>query len=205
MKYYTLSFILIIFLSIGCQKEINNGSPYNSSSSNSSSVSEKVSPGLSDSIYNCNWVFTEYHDNTKYQIQTDSASFVYKNYIMVIISSGNETAKIDNNGKLYLNREYDFSFANSNYFNITFPSQSFVSYSYTTPFYDTVNCSIVNKSIILSKSVKYLPDTMSIKVLDTACLVLSGILHTKDYDVNRTIVFYKNTRWYGGYRNYSGF
>jgi len=114
------------------------------------------------------------------------------------------TARIDNNGKLYLNRDNDFSFANIDYFNSIFQPSSFVSRSYSEPCYDTANYSVVDKTIILSKSIKYLPDTMSIINADTACLVLSGVLQINNYDVKRTIVFYKNTRWYGGYRNYGG-
>ena len=163
---------------------------------NSSSVSKIKSANVLDTITNCTWVFTEYHDKVTRPMGT---------YYMVIISEGNETAKIDNNGKLYLNRDNDFSFSNIDYFDRILQPYSFVSRSYTEPYYDTANYSLVDKSIILSSSIKWLPDTMSIINVDTACLVLSGILHIKDYDVKRTIVFYKNTRWYGGYRNFGGF
>lgn len=188
MKYYTLTFIIVLLLASGCQKETNT-------SSSVSTVSKIKSPILSDTITDCKWVFTEYHDKVIHQMRTD---------YMVIMSDGSETAKMDNNGKIYLNRNRDFSFANIDYFNSFLQPTSFVSGSFSEPYPDTANYSLVNKSIILSQPIKYLPDTMSILVADTACLVLSGILHTNGYDVHRTIVLYKNTRWYGGYRNYSG-
>ncbi|OIQ74267.1 hypothetical protein GALL_440840 [mine drainage metagenome] len=196
MKYYIFNFIIILFLISGCQKEMNN-----SSSVSDSSISKIRSTSLLDTITNCKWVFTEYHDKVTYQIGTNYTS----TYYMVIMSDGNETAKIDINGKIFLNRNGDFSFANIDYFNTNPPPTSFVSRNYLGTYYDTANYSLVNKSIILSPPVKYLPDTMSILVADTACLVLSGILHTNGYDVKRTTIFYKNTRWYGGYRNYSNF
>ncbi len=194
MKYYTLSFIIILFLTTGCKKEINDN-PF---------VSKTESGSLLDTITNCTWVFTEYHDKVSSQSQTDSTHFFKSTYYMSIISSGYETAKINTNGKLYLNRDYDFSFAPIDYFNKSFQPTSFVSSNHTEPYNDTANYSIGNKSIILSNHIKYLPDTMSILNADTACLVLSGILHINSYNVNRTIILYKNTRWYGGYRNYSG-
>ncbi len=195
MKYYTLVVIVSLFVTSGCQKEMNDNS--------SSPVSEPKSTVLSDTITNCKWVFTEYHDKVTFQSQPDPSHFIKSTYYMSIISDGNETARIDNNGKIYLNRDYDFNFSNGTIFNTYLPSTSFVRSSYSDPFYDTANYRLVSKSIILSKSVKYLPDTLSIIVADTACLVLSGTLHVNDYEVNRTIILYKNTRWYGGYRSYS--
>jgi hypothetical protein len=189
MKYYTLSFITILFLTSSCHKEMNKNND------TASSVSEKKLASSLDTIANCKWVFTEYHDKVTYQSGTNSMS---------IISDGNETAQIDMNGKVFLNRDVDFSFASIDYFNSTSHNFSFVSTSYAGPYYDTANYNVVNKTIIIQNHVKYLPDTMSIIIADTACLVLSGVLHTNGYNVNRTIIFYKNTRWYGGYRNYSG-
>lgn len=196
MKYYTVSFMIILFITSGCYKEVNNSS---------SSESKIKTTSLLDTITGCTWVFTEYHDKVTYQIRIDSTHFISGTNAMSIISDGNETAKMDNTGKILLKRNSDFSFAGINYFYSNFQPYSFVSRSYSEPYYDTVNYSLADKSIILSKSTKYLPDTMFIVNMDTACLVLSGILHTHDYDVKRTIVFYKNTRWYGGYRNFSGF
>ena len=185
MKYYTLSFITIIFLVSGCQKIINNNS----------AVSKIKTTSLLDSISSCKWVFTEYHDKVTFPDKTN---------IMCIISDGNEIAKVDNNGMLYLNRDCAFSFAAIDFFNTNLQPASFVNSTYSEPYYDTVNFSLINKSVVLSRSIKWLPDTMSILNIDTACLVLKGILHVNNYDVNRTIIFYKNTRYYGGYRNYSG-
>jgi hypothetical protein len=193
MKYYILNFIIIVFFAFSCKKETNNTS--NITGNNTSTVPEKKSTSLLDTIAMCKWVFTEYHDKVKYQNGT---------YSMVIISDGDETANIDMNGKIFLTRDYDFSFATMDYFNSPFQPVSFVTSSYAQPYHDTAGYNLVNQSIILSKPVKYLPDSMSIVSVDTACLVLSGILHTKDYDVKRAIVFYKNTRWYGGYRNFGG-
>jgi hypothetical protein len=189
MKYYTLNFITILFLTASCHKEMNKNND------TASSVSENKSVSLLDTITNCKWVFTEYHDKVTYQSGTN---------LMSIISDGNETVQIDINGKVFLNRDNDFSFASIDYFNSNFHNSSFVSRSYTAPYYDTTNYNLINKSIIIQNPIKYLPDTMSIIIADTACLVLSGVLHTNGYNVNRTIIFYKNTRWYGGYRNYSG-
>ena len=189
MKYYTLIFITIFFLTSSCHKEMNKNND------TASPVSEKKSISLLDTIANCKWVFTEYHDKVTRQNETN---------LMSIISDGNETAQIDMNGKVFLNRNYDFSFASIDYFSSNFHSSSFVSESYTKPYYDIANYNLINKSIIIQNPIKYLPDTMSIIIADTACLVLSGVLHANGYNVNRTIIFYKNTRWYGGYRNYSG-
>lgn len=193
MKYNLFNLIIILFLAMGCTKEV----------SNISSESNIKSATLLDTIANCKWVFTEYHDKVTYQTQSDSIHFINRTNFMSIISDGNETAKIDINGKMYLNRDYDFSFAKIDYFNSSPQPYSFVNNSYTEPYSDTANYNLDNNSIILSRHVKYLPDTMAIINVDNACLILSGILHANGYDVKRSIVFYKNTRWYGGYRNYS--
>ena len=187
MKYY--SFIIVLSFTFGCQKEMNNNN------SLSSSISKKEQPSFLDTIANSNWVFTEYHDKATQQRSTS---------YMVIMSDGNETANIDFNGNIFLNRDCDFDFAPIDYFNSLFHNVSFVTTSYSGKYYDTANYKLVDRTITLTKPIKYLPDTMSILVADTACLVLSGKLHPNGYEVNRTIVLYKNTRWYGGYRNYAG-
>lgn len=196
MKQPTILIICIFILVASCKKDTGNEIQLNSTTASTKKLASYL-----DTIAYSKWVFTEYYDKVHFQNQSGNSQ---SNYYMRIISDGNETANIDNTGKLFLNRNLDFNFAAVNYFNTPLQSVAFVNSSFTKPYNDTADYILSDKLIILTKPVKYLPDTMSILVADTACLVVSGKMYNKGYTSTRAIIFYKNTRWYGGYREYSG-
>ena len=62
MKYYTLNFITILFLTASCDKEMNKNND------TASSVSEIKSASLLDTITNCKWVFLTETKHSKWTI-----------------------------------------------------------------------------------------------------------------------------------------